>query len=89
MAQEGLQKQTPERIGRIAQALVPHFDQARMKLARQIAGAQEGQLVEQTEMVIFEELNRLKTTAQEVGLQERVREAEEAFSPSGPTAKAP
>ena len=85
MAQDG--PQTPERMERIAQALAPHFEQARLKLAGQMAQAQEGRLIEQTEMLIFEELNRLKTTAQEVGLQERVRETEEAFSPSGPAAK--
>ena len=86
MAQDGPQPQ--ERIGRIAQALAPHFDQARLKLAAQIAQAQEGHLVEQTEMTIFEELNRLKTRAQEVGLQARIVEVEEAFSPSGPAAEA-
>jgi len=87
MAQDG--PQTQDRVEQIARALAPHFDRARRKLAGQIAQAQDGHLIEQTEMLIFEELNRLKTTAQEVGMQARVEEAEAAFSPSGPAAKAP
>jgi hypothetical protein len=34
-------------------------------------------------MPIFEELNRLKSKSQEVGLQQRIEAAEAAFSPSG------
>src|ERR1017187_962918 len=59
MAQDSSQAQA--RTQRIAQALAPHFDQARLRLAAQIAGAQEGHLIEQTEMLIFDELKRLKT----------------------------
>ena len=61
MAQDSSQAQA--RTQRIAQALAPHFDQARLRLAAQIAGAQEGHLIEQTEMLIFDELNRLKSLA--------------------------
>jgi hypothetical protein len=78
----------PERVERIAQALQPHFDQARYKLARQFAQAHHGHLIEQTENEVFTELNRLKTTSQEVGLQQRIDEAEAAFSPSGPPGQA-
>jgi hypothetical protein len=85
MAQEGPPQ---ERMERIAQALQPRFDEARWKLARQFAQAEEGQLIEQTEGLVFAELNRLKTSAQEVGLQQRIEEAEGAFSPSGPAGKA-
>ncbi|MGB7547925.1 MAG: hypothetical protein WBM14_09255 [Terracidiphilus sp.] len=86
MAQEG---RPSERMERIAKALQPRFDEARFKLAQQFAQAQEGRLIEQTEGRVFEELNRLKTRAQEVGLQERIDEAEAAFSPSSPAGKAP
>jgi len=85
MAQEGPPQ---ERMERIAQALQPRFDAARFKLARQFAQAEEGRLIEQTEGLVFEELNRLKTSTQEVGLQQRIDEAEGAFSPSGPARKA-
>jgi len=85
MAQD---ESTSQRAERIAKALESHFDEARHQLARQFALAQDGWLIEQTEMPIFEELNRLKTKAQEIGLQERIKEAEAAFSPSGPTRKA-
>ena len=81
MAQDGPQQ--AKRVERIAKALAAQFDQTRLRIARQIAQAQEGHLIEQTEMTIFEELNRLKTRSQEVGLQERIQEAQEAFSPSG------
>jgi len=77
-----------DRVERVAQALAPQFDQARMKLARAIAAAESGRLIEQSERVIFDELNRLKSTSQEIGLQERVHEAEAAFSPGGATAQA-
>ena len=80
MAQD---EQQQERVERIAKALGPHFDETRFRLARRIAEAEDGWLVEQTEMPIFEELNRLKSKSQEVGLQERIQEAEAAFSPSG------
>ncbi len=84
MAQDELQS---DRVERIALALSPHFDDTCMALARQIAQAQDGRLIEQTEMLIFEQMNRLKTKCQEVGLQERIDEAEAAFSPSGQTRK--
>lgn len=87
MAQD--EPQQRQRMERIAEALKPRFDEARLKLARQFAQAQEGHLVEETEMQVFEELNRLKTATQEVGLQERIQEAEAAFSPSGQTGKSP
>jgi predicted molibdopterin-dependent oxidoreductase YjgC len=80
MAQD---EQQQERIERIAQVLEPHFDQTRLRLAQRIAQAEDGRLVEQTEMPIFEELNRLKSKSQEVGLQQRIEAAEAAFSPSG------
>ena len=86
MAQD---EQQQERVERIAKALGPHFDQTRFKLAKRIAEAEDGWLVEQTEMPIFDELNRLKTTSQEVGLQERTEAAEAAFSPSGQARQAP
>ena len=38
-------------------------------------------------MPIFEQMNRLKTKCQQIGLQERIDEAEAAFSPSGQTRK--
>jgi hypothetical protein len=53
-----------------------------------MAAAEDGRLIEQTERIIFDDLNRLKSTAQEVGLQERVHQAEAAFSPCGAKAKA-
>lgn len=87
MAQDEPQERA--RMERIAEALKPRFDAARLKLARQFAQAQDGHLIEQTEMQVFEELNRLKTTTQEVGLRERIQEAEAAFSPSGPAGKSP
>ena len=87
MAQD--EPQQRERMERIAKALKPRFDEARLKLAKQFAQAQDGHLVEQTEMHVFEELNRLKTATQEVGLQERIQEAEAAFSPSGQAGKVP
>lgn len=87
MAQD--EPQQRERMERIAEALKPRFDEARLKLARQFAQAQHGHLIEQTEMQVFEELNRLKTTTQEVGLRERVQEVEAAFSPSSPTGEGP
>jgi hypothetical protein len=87
MAQD--EPQQRERMERIAKALKPRFDEARLKLAKQFAQAQDGRLIEQTEMHIFEELNRLKTTTQEVGLQERIQEAEAAFSPSGQAGTSP
>ena len=87
MAQDEPRQQ--ERIERIAKALKPRFDEVRLKLAKQFAQAQEGWLIEQTEMAVFEELNRLKTTTQEVGLQDRIQEAEAAFSPSGQAGKSP
>jgi len=86
MAQD---EQQQERVERIAKALEPHFDQSRFMLAKRIAQAEDGWLIEQTEMPIFEELNRLKTKSQEVGLQERIRATEAAFSPSGQTRQAP
>ncbi len=86
MAQD---EQLQERVERIAKALAPHFDQSRLTLAKRIAQAEDGWLIEQTEMPIFEELNRLKTKSQEVGLQERIRVTEAAFSPSGQTRQAP
>lgn len=86
MAQDEQQQACVERI---AKALGPHFDQTRFMLAKRIAQAEDGRLVEQTEMPIFEELNRLKTKSQEVGLQERIQAAEAAFSPSGQAGQAP
>ena len=86
MAQD---EQQQERVERIAKALEPHFDQSRFMLATGIAQAEDGRLVEQTEMPILEELNRLKTKSQEVGLQERIQAAEAAFSPSGQAGEAP
>ncbi len=80
MTQDGSMQ---DRVERMAQALMPQFDEARMKLARALAAAEEGRLIEQSERVIFDELNRLKTTAQEIGLRERVHEVESAFSPGG------
>ena len=80
MAQD---EQQQKRVERIAKALEPHFDESRFTLAQRIAQAEDGWLIEQTEMPIFEELNRLKTKTQQVGLQERIRTAESAFSPSG------
>ncbi len=77
-----------QRVERIAQALQPQFDQARYKLARQFAQARDGHLIEQTENEVFAELNRLKTSSQEVGLQERLQEAEAAFFPSCPPGQA-
>lgn len=85
MAQDEQQQESAERI---AKALGPHFDETRFRLAQRIAEAEDGWLVEQTEMPIFEELNRLKTKSQEVGLQERVQAAEAAFSPSGQAGQA-
>jgi hypothetical protein len=87
MAQE--EPRQKERVERIAEALRARFDEARLKLAGQFAQAEDGRLIEQTEMAVFEELNRLKTTTQEVGLQERIQEAEAAFSPSGQAGKSP
>ena len=81
------ERKQKERIERIAKALEPRFDEARMKLARQFAQAEDGRLIEQTEMSVFNELNRLKTASQEVGLQERIAEAEAAFSPRGQAGK--
>jgi hypothetical protein len=78
-----------ERIERIAKALQPRFDEARLKLARQFAQAEDGWLIEQTEMLVFDELNRLKTATQEVGLQERIQEADAAFFPCGQAGKSP
>ena len=86
MAQD---EQQHERVERIAKALEPHFDQSRFTLAKRVAQAEDGWLIEQTEMPIFEELNRLKTKTQEVGLQERIRTTEVSFSPSGQTRQAP
>ena len=88
MAQDQ-QQQQQERVERIAKALAPHFEQTRFTLAKRIAQAEDGRLVEQTEMPIFEELNRLRTKSQEVGLQERIQAAEAAFSPSGQAGRAP
>ncbi len=85
MAQDEQQQECFERI---AKALEPHFDQTRFTLAKRIAQAEDGRLVEQTEMPIFEELNRLKTKSQQVGLQDRVQAAEATFSPSGQAAEA-
>jgi len=85
MTQDGSMQ---NRVERVAQLLTPQFDAALLKLARAIAAAEDGRLVDQTERIIFEELNRLKTTTQEVGLQARVHEAEAAFSPSGAAAEA-
>jgi len=82
MAQD---EQQQERVERIAKALESHFDESRLTLAKRIAQAEDGGLIEQTEMPIFEELNRLKTKTQQVGVQERIRTAESAFSPSGQT----
>jgi len=82
MAQD---EQQQERVERIAKALESHFDESRLTLAKRIAQAEDGGLIEQTEMPIFEELNRLKTKPQQVGVQERIRTAESAFSPSGQT----
>lgn len=76
------------RAERVARSLAPGFDAARLKLAWAIAEAEDGRLIEQTERVIFEELNRLKAKSQEVGLQARVHQAEAAFSPSGAAAEA-
>jgi len=90
MAQDKLSPaEQKERQERIAEALRPFFDEARLRLAGVAAQARDGQLVEQTEMPIFEELNRLKRQCQEIALQERVTEAEAAFSPSSPPTKAP
>lgn len=80
MAQDGPQ---PGRVQRIAEALAPHFECTRLALAEQFAQAPEGRLIDQTEMPVFEALNRLKTRCQEVGIQERIAEAEAAFSPPG------
>ena len=80
MAQD---EQQQKRVERIAKALEPHFDESRFTLAQRIAQAEDGWLIEQTERPIFEELNRLKTKTQEVGLQERIRATKSAFSPSG------
>lgn len=85
MAQD---EQQQERVERIAKALGPDFEQSRYRLAKRIAEAEDGCLVEQTERPVFEELNRLKTKTQEVGLQERIQIAEAAFSPSGQTREA-
>ena len=85
MTQDGSMQ---NRVERVAQSLAPQFDAVRLKLARAIAAAEDGRLIEQTERIIFAELNRLKTTTQEVGLQERVDEAEAVFSPSGASAEA-
>lgn len=85
MAQDG---QTEDRVTRIADALSPKFDAVRWNLAQRIAEAEEGQLIEQTEMDIFEELNRLKSHTQEAGLQARIDEAEADFFPSGQTGEA-
>jgi len=87
--QEQKQKQAQDRAARIAESLRPSFDAARLKLARQFAEAEEGRLIEQTERVVFESLNGLKTTTQEVGLQERIGESEAAFSPSCAPGKGP
>ena len=76
------------RVQRMAQSLAPGFDETRLKLARAIAGAEDGRLIEQTERIIFDELNRLKTKSQEAGLQERVVQAEAAFSPCGAATQA-
>ena len=86
MAQD---EQQQKRVERIAKVLEPHFDESRFVLAQRIAQAEDGRLVEQTEMPIFEELNRLKTKSQQVGLQERIQAAEAAFSPSGQAGQAP
>lgn len=80
-------KQSDKSVKQIAQALKPHFDQTRLMLAQQIAQAEDGYLIEQTERPIFEALNRLKTTTQQVSLQERIQVAESAFSPSGQAGK--
>jgi predicted component of type VI protein secretion system len=85
MTQDG---SVQDRVERVAQSLAPSFDAVRLKLARAFAQAEAGQVIEQTERIIFEELNHLKTTSQEVGLQERVHEAQAAFSPSGATGQA-
>lgn len=77
------------RAERIAEALRPSFDAARLKLAERFAQAEEGRLIEQTERAVFESLNRLKTTTQEVGIQQRIADAESAFSPSGASGKGP
>ena len=89
MTQDGSSPEArPWRVERVTQALGPCFDAARLKLAQAIAAAEDGRLIEQTERIIFDELNHLKSTSQEVGLQERVQEAEAAFSPCGAKAKA-
>ena len=40
------------RVQRMAEALRPHFDQTRIALTRQIAQAEDGRLIEQTQMLI-------------------------------------
>lgn len=71
-----------DRVDRVAQSLAPKFDQTRMDLAKAIIAAEDGHVIEQTERIIYDQLNRLKTTTQQVGMQERVQEAEAAFFPS-------
>jgi hypothetical protein len=85
MTQDGSMQ---DRVDRVAQLLAGEFDEVRLKLAQAIASAEDGRVIEQTERIIFEDLNRLRTTTQQVGVQERIHEAEAAFSPSGAPSEA-